>query len=917
LFLAAPSWYRAAPTVEDVRGEALRDRTDLGGAPPQQGASSPAAARAATRARRGLPLGVLVLAIVAAFFVLAAIGNVQASRNQRVLPLLDPLIGAVVASVWPILRWLDEQKWLVTAGLTVPLLAGALAGLVRFGRPALALVALAAALGLSAWGQALLLGEHIVPGAALYAAGVLAAIGLGVARPLRSLAGFPPLPGEAEPTSPDSQRSSSSALPSLRAECVILFALTVFGMALRMYAMTELPAGYDHETIGAMMRSRRLHGVRIFMDESLLTTAPGFVHIPTQLASFLLLGTSIYSIRMAAMVWGVAAIPLLYWFVRRMAGVWPAIVATALFVVAPEHIFWARTENTFFAPVAVCALITGHLGLSLALRPSWRTAAAAALWMPFCRYFYIPTLVLFTYPVLVYGHAMVFVKGAWKKAAVVLPMLAAGAALWVFSLSLIFSYLHGRGWKFVHPAIVYGAPAWRKLGESEFQQAGTFDLLWLQAKLIGGNLAEVAAGITYSDPFLFSHWFPRYHFSMAHQTLFVPAFGVLFVVGLGYLIGQLRDRRAAALLLWIGIGLLPAVMSNEPSGRRMAVIFPAVYAVVGLSLAAFHRLLRRFARGLAFAFAAVLAPVMGAIVWLGLASFYLNQTMPVPVGQQARFMAPFFERSDVILSDLEDERHRMFLAFANMDAFLARRPCFEYIARDQWLPGLLQFTCNFGNLAYQLSLTPEEIADRHNAFAAKEVTLLVTHHPGLPDPSPLLRVLFPAAPVGEYRNENDAFAYTSFGVTMEDLRRLRRPSLVARGEAGVGLETMLLQGVTLARTGEENAGREPTAAGAAPEPIVVRGGMYVPFEDSFRFAIDPPCAAAALTVAGIDGSTLRPLPIGVHAFELRLPGRDACRWPLRIQRFAEGRGNLVAVEPWHFASPHAAAQAAAVAAQPS
>jgi hypothetical protein len=370
---------------------------------------------------------------------------------------------------------------------------------------------------------------------------------------------------------------------------------------------------------------------------------------------------------------------------------------------------------------------------------------------------------------------MVFVKGAWKKAAVVLPMLAAGAALWVFSLSLIFSYLHGRGWKFVHPAIVYGAPAWRKLGENEFTQAGVFDLIVLQARLIGGNLAEVVAGIAYNDPLIFSHWFARYHLSIGHQTLFFPALGVLFVLGLGYLLGQPRDRRAASLLIWIGISLLPAVMSNEPSGRRMAVIFPAVYAVVALTLAAFYRLARGVAPRLARAFAALLVPVLAGIVWLGLASFFLNQTMPMPIGQQARFVKPLIETSDIILTDLEDEQWRMFLVFANMDEFLAHRPCFEYAKPDEWIPRLLAFSCNFDNLAYQLSLTDEERHETRSNFAPREISLLVAHQMGAAyDPVPALRSAFPAAKVREYRNEKDAVGFTSLTITMDDLRALHR-----------------------------------------------------------------------------------------------------------------------------------------------
>ena len=55
---------------------------------------------------------------------------------------------------------------------------------------------------------------------------------------------------------------------------------------------------------------------------------------------------------------------------------------------------------------------------------------------------------------------------------------------------------------------------------------------------------------------------------------------VIAVLGLGYLLGQAYERRAFALLLWVGLGLLPAILSNDPVGRRMSVMFPALYVVM-------------------------------------------------------------------------------------------------------------------------------------------------------------------------------------------------------------------------------------------------------------------------------------------------------------------------------------------------
>ena len=61
--------------------------------------------------------------------------------------------------------------------------------------------------------------------------------------------------------------------------------------------------------------------------------------------------------------------------------------------------------------------------------------------MPFCRFFYAPAMLLFAYPVALYAHAAVFVRGAWRKAWYAVPLLAGGVALWVLSLSIALAAL--------------------------------------------------------------------------------------------------------------------------------------------------------------------------------------------------------------------------------------------------------------------------------------------------------------------------------------------------------------------------------------------------------------------------------------------------------------------------------------------
>src|SRR5205814_272690 len=103
--------------------------------------------------------------------------------------------------------------------------------------------------------------------------------------------------------------------------------------------------------------------------------------------------TSVYSLRLASGFYGVMAVPLCYWLARRLAGTLPAVVATVLLIAAPEQLFWSRSDDAHFEPIAVAALITVHLGLWVTERMSPAAPLAAALWMPVCRFFYAPAMV--------------------------------------------------------------------------------------------------------------------------------------------------------------------------------------------------------------------------------------------------------------------------------------------------------------------------------------------------------------------------------------------------------------------------------------------------------------------------------------------------------------------------------------------
>lgn len=823
----------------------------------------------------GLPGGVFVAAGLLLFWIVGKAGQGAHARGERVLGEIDPAMSLLRAAGRMVLPGLWDRR------LLVALLVGAIALVFGFlalrkgggGREprSFSLLLFGAGLVFAALGETLVLSDKSTLGGSLLGAGMVAAFALGLVSPLRRLAGFP------DPRSLSTSGDASAGTenpPFGFPEMAGLFGLTAIGLVVRAWAITELPSKFDAETIYMLNQSATLWGVKLYLQTELLGTGDGIFHLLTNCLFYKLFGASLYTVRVTALFWGTVAIPLFYFLVRRLAGVLPAVLGTVLFVCMPEQLFWSRNENSFFSLVAIVALVTAHLTLWLVRDLSVPAALATALWMPICRFVYTPAFIMFTLPLFMVAHALLFRREARRRSWWLVPAAGAGLALWIFSLTILLYPVRGR-WEFIHPAKVRGQVAWRGGIPAE---AGPVEIAKIQTKRIATNLAFVVKGFADNTSFS-SHWYERAHVSDKHRTDLNAGLLVLAALAAAYFAAQIVDARAALLLVWIGIGLLPAVMSDEPEARRFSLVFPGITVLVTLFLAAAARIARA-SLGSAAARAAHVALVAGvaAIAFTSLASHLLQPVKVFPQDARDRFAHPLFEHCGTVLHNLF-YRDGPTLGLENLNALLAKdsRLCYQRIAQKDWPQAALFPSCTFADEIYQWALPPEDIERRVGRPRPDRVGFLMEETFESQPKIELLMRLYPTAAVRRQAFPESKTALVAIEVEGAEFSRYR------------GLEA----GSREALPKEIFAG-VPLEAGPAPAPqrgLTVKGGFLVPSDGYYRLTLQPECPAAEV-LAGperSDGGNVRPFLAGAQPMEIRLPSAGACSLPLRLQLEQVGR----------------------------
>src|SRR5262245_19875250 len=239
--------------------------------------------------------------------------------DAAILGQLDPVAHGITTWGWDLAQGSIAHRYLVGCIATAAIMPFAVAARASGRRVEWAAGALLA----GTWGQILLFSDFIVSGALLFALAGAAAVVFGMTNPLRTAA--PPA--------------------RLGVEIAAVAALTLLALIVRLYALDQLPAFVDIEPALAFFESLSRYGLGHYIAYNRFED-DGFVHMLARAAVQHFTGPSVVGIRLAGVLCGTAAVPLCYALARRLAGVFPAVVAGVLLLTAPEQLIFSRIEAT-------------------------------------------------------------------------------------------------------------------------------------------------------------------------------------------------------------------------------------------------------------------------------------------------------------------------------------------------------------------------------------------------------------------------------------------------------------------------------------------------------------------------------------------------------------------------------------------
>jgi len=333
-----------------------------------------------------------------------------------------------------------------------------------------------------------------------------------------------------------------------------LVALLLVATFLRLAAWQSAPPGLRYDEMLVTLQAEEIqHGARpIYIDA--IYEEPLY-HYLTAL-SFSLFGTQLFTLRFVSLALSLLTIPLLYVLTRRLIGQRPALIAAALYALS----FWALMYSRLGL-----RLIAFPLLLMLGLYFVWRGLerrrrldfAWAGIWLGLVTYTYAAMRLLPVWWIALLVCLFLLDRSRARRSA--LGLFGTTAIAVLIALPMIMHFAN-------NPA------ADRRLGEV----TGPIDAL------LTGNVFPLINSIGLTAAMFFVRGDPETLYNIPNRPVFDLLTGALFVVGVVIALKRWRDVKSAFLLVWLGVGLIPSLIT-WPAGSNNHTLMaqPVIFMLAG------------------------------------------------------------------------------------------------------------------------------------------------------------------------------------------------------------------------------------------------------------------------------------------------------------------------------------------------
>lgn len=368
-----------------------------------------------------------------------------------------------------------------------------------------------------------------------------------------------------------SERKNSTQLQ--RWEWVTLITVLLIAFFIRTAALTETPPGlrYD-ELLNYRMAERVMHGdYPIYFRES-------WGHEPlfhyAQALAMGLGGQNAWSLRIAAPIFGVLEVLTAWLAARRLFGAQIAAISAAALSVSFWSVFFSRQGSRVIAITPLSCLMVyflwrGYERLSSKSRQASTDFVLAGLYLGLGMYVYVAGRVL---PLLVAGFAVYLVVRHRQFLGRALKGLALLLLVGALVSAPLFLYLHQ------NPD-----------AEQRLDQLGD-----PREALKQGDPGPVAFLASRALAMLVWRGQENWLYNVSGRPVFDAVTAVCFLLGLGLCFWEWQGPRYVLLLMWLAIGLSPAIMVPPPGSLSHAIAAqPPAYLLAALGLGSLWRFTKR------------------------------------------------------------------------------------------------------------------------------------------------------------------------------------------------------------------------------------------------------------------------------------------------------------------------------------